>query len=88
VIKRYTLCIILRVSERNKTKRTKPVTYLNTRLKTTKKAKKGQSLAEYGLITGLIAIVCIGALTTLGTQIKATLAKVEAGVATGTAAIP
>ncbi|MBY0450964.1 MAG: Flp family type IVb pilin [Cyanobacteria bacterium] len=31
---------------------------------------KGQSLAEYGLILALIAVVSIAALSTLGTQIN------------------
>jgi len=33
----------------------------------------GQGLAEYGLILGLIAVVCIVAVTLLGTQIKGLL---------------
>ena len=36
-----------------------------------KAPKKGQSLAEYGLILALIAVVCIAALTTMGTNISA-----------------
>ncbi len=31
---------------------------------------KGQSLAEYGLILALIAVLCIGVLTTLGKNIQ------------------
>lgn len=37
------------------------------------KKKKGQSLAEYGLILALIAVFCIGALTLLGQNIDAAL---------------
>lgn len=40
---------------------------------TFRRAKKGQSLAEYGLILALIAIVCIVALTFLGNQISTAL---------------
>ncbi|MBE0610493.1 MAG: Flp family type IVb pilin [Dehalococcoidia bacterium] len=42
--------------------------------------EEGQGLAEYGLILALIAVVCIIALTTMGTQISATLQKVNAGL--------
>jgi pilus assembly protein Flp/PilA len=33
----------------------------------------GQGLAEYGLILGLIAAVCVAAVTTLGINIQAAL---------------
>ena len=39
----------------------------------TRKPSKGQSLAEYGLVLALIAVVCITALTTLGGNIKSML---------------
>ena len=35
------------------------------------KDEEGASLVEYGLLVGLIAVVCIGVLTTLGTTIQA-----------------
>ena len=35
--------------------------------------EEGQGLAEYGLILALIAVVCIGALQLLGTNISGTL---------------
>jgi len=35
--------------------------------------EEGQGLAEYGLILALIAVVCIGALTLLGSGIAETL---------------
>ncbi len=41
-----------------------------------KKPKKGQSLAEYGLILALIAVVSIAALTLLGGQIDASIKAV------------
>jgi Flp pilus assembly pilin Flp len=47
-------------------------------LATRKKTAKGQSLAEYGLVLALIAVVAIAALTTLGKDI----AKMLTGLAT------
>jgi pilus assembly protein Flp/PilA len=38
-----------------------------------RKKQKGQSLAEYGLILALIAVVCIAALTLMGTNISTML---------------
>ncbi len=42
------------------------------------KSEKGQTLAEYGLILALIAIVCITALGLLGTNVSAKLGEVAA----------
>ena len=42
--------------------------------------EEGQGLAEYGLILALIAVVCIGALTLMGTQVSATLQKINVGL--------
>lgn len=38
-----------------------------------KKSEKGQSLAEYGLILALIAVVCIVGLTALGDNVNTML---------------
>ena len=38
--------------------------------------EEGQGLAEYGLILALIAVVCIAALTTLGTNLSGILNQV------------
>ncbi len=40
------------------------------------KAEDGQSMAEYGLIIALIAIVAIAALTPLGTKIASTFSQI------------
>jgi len=40
------------------------------------KDEKGQALAEYGLILALIAVISIGALTLLGTNVEATLGRI------------
>jgi len=38
--------------------------------------EEGQALVEYALILFLIAVVCIGVLTALGTQVKSTLQQI------------
>lgn len=48
--------------------------------KKAKKKDKGQSLAEYALIVGLIAVACIGALGTLGTSITTTLGELTTAI--------
>lgn len=50
---------------------------LYTRLQTVLSSREeGQTLAEYGLILALIAVVCVLALTTLGGAIAATLGQI------------
>jgi pilus assembly protein Flp/PilA len=38
--------------------------------------EEGQALVEYALILGLVAVVAIGALTTLGTNVTAVLSQI------------
>ncbi len=45
-----------------------------------KRDEEGQGLAEYGLILALIAVVCIGALTALGTGIQGKLGSLTAAL--------
>jgi pilus assembly protein Flp/PilA len=42
--------------------------------------EEGASLAEYGLLLALIAVVCIGAITLLGTNISTMFSKVAGSV--------
>ncbi len=42
--------------------------------------EEGQGLAEYGLILALIAVVCIAALTLLGTNVSSTLNNIAGSV--------
>ena len=42
--------------------------------------EEGQALTEYGLIIGLIAVVTIGVLTTMGGQIDTLLGKISTGL--------
>jgi len=45
------------------------------------KDEKGQALAEYGLILALIAVVCVLALTGLGTAVRDKLVEIAAALA-------
>ena len=44
--------------------------------------KSGVTALEYGLIAGLIAVVIIGAVTTLGTKVNSTFSAVSAAMPT------
>ncbi len=44
------------------------------------KGEEGQGLAEYGLILALIAVVCIAALTLLGTNVSDKLNTVASAI--------
>jgi pilus assembly protein Flp/PilA len=44
--------------------------YLTAVRKFITRQEEGATLAEYGLLLALIAVVCIAAITTLGTQIS------------------
>lgn len=43
-------------------------------------SRKGQSLAEYGLILALVAVFCIGALQVLGTNIQGMLTQLASSI--------
>jgi pilus assembly protein Flp/PilA len=45
--------------------------------------EEGQALVEYALILGLVAVVAIGALTTLGTNVTAVLSQIAAAIPGG-----
>jgi len=42
--------------------------------------QEGATLAEYGLLLALIAVVCLGAITVLGTQISTMFSSVSTSV--------
>jgi len=44
------------------------------------KDERGQGLVEYGLILGLVAVVCITATKTLGTKVNNTLTTAGNGL--------
>jgi len=50
------------------------------RIRAMVKDEEGQALAEYGLILALIAVICIAALTQLGTGVRAALTAIAGAV--------
>lgn len=40
----------------------------------------GAALVEYGLLIGLIAVICVGAITLIGQKIAASFTKIEAAL--------
>jgi pilus assembly protein Flp/PilA len=48
------------------------------------KSQGGAAMTEYGLLVALISLACVGALTTLGTDLSALFDKVSAAVVTAT----
>ena len=45
-----------------------------------RKGEEGASLAEYGLLLALIAVVCIAAIRILGTQISAMFSTISTSI--------
>ena len=43
--------------------------------------EEGAALVEYGMLIGLIAVVCLVAVTTLGTEISTAFSKYAVGLA-------
>jgi len=50
------------------------------RFRTMMKDEKGQTLAEYGLILALIAVVCVAAVTGLGTSVSTALGSIAGSI--------
>jgi pilus assembly protein Flp/PilA len=50
---------------------------MSTSIRTILSDESGQGLAEYGLILGLIAVVCVVAVVALQVQISAILTKIS-----------
>jgi len=45
------------------------------------KNESGAALVEYGMLVGLIAVVCIGAVTTLGTTVSGVFGAINLALA-------
>jgi pilus assembly protein Flp/PilA len=41
---------------------------------------EGAALVEYGMLVGLIAVICVVAVTTLGTEVSTAFSKIAAGL--------
>lgn len=44
------------------------------------KNEEGAALVEYGMLVGLIAVLCVGAVTTLGTTIQGYFTAINAAL--------
>ena len=42
---------------------------------------EGAALVEYGLLVGLIAVICVVAVTTLGTEVSTMFSKIASALA-------
>ncbi len=42
---------------------------------------EGAALVEYGMLVGLIAVICVVAVTTLGTEVSTAFSKIAIGLA-------
>ncbi len=51
--------------------------FIAKKIKSFNADKKGVTMLEYGLIAALIAVVCIGIVTSIGTDLKATFTTVD-----------
>ena len=45
------------------------------------KNDEGAALIEYGMLVGLIAVICVVAVTTLGTEVSTAFSKIASGLA-------
>ena len=43
--------------------------------------EEGAALVEYGMLVGLIAVICVVAVTTLGTEVSTAFSKIASGLA-------
>ena len=57
-----------------------PLQYLATWLTSRVKSERGASLVEYALLVALIAVVCIAAVTTLGSSASEQFSEIGASI--------
>ncbi len=51
-------------------------TYVLQLINRFRKEEEGAALVEYGMLVGLIAVICVVAVTTLGTEVSAAFSKI------------
>jgi pilus assembly protein Flp/PilA len=45
-----------------------------------RREEKGAALVEYGMLVGLIAVICVVAVTTLGTEVSAAFSNIASAL--------
>ena len=50
-------------------------------IKCFRRNEEGAALVEYGMLVGLIAVICIVAVTTLGTEVSTAFSKIASALA-------
>ncbi|HYZ41878.1 MAG TPA: Flp family type IVb pilin, partial [Stellaceae bacterium] len=50
-------------------------------IKRFRRDEKGAALVEYGMLVGLIAVICVTAVTTLGTEVSDAFSKIATALA-------
>ena len=56
-------------------------TYVLQLINRFRKEEEGAALVEYGMLVGLIAVICVVAVTTLGTEVSQAFSKIASGLA-------
>lgn len=55
-------------------------TYVHQMINRLRREEEGAALVEYGMLVGLIAVICVVAVTTLGTEVSAAFSKIAAAL--------
>lgn len=55
-------------------------TYILQLISRLRRDDEGAALVEYGMLVGLIAVICVVAVTTLGTEVSSAFSKIAAAL--------
>ena len=55
-------------------------TYIFQLINRLRRDDEGAALVEYGMLVGLIAVICVVAVTTLGTEVSAAFSKIASAL--------